>query len=126
MGSIGFGGDAESFMDAPVMENKALTDSLGGGSIIAQLLDLVGIHRQVAKAPKQDDDNAAKTPTAVPESAAVVPAVLTDVASALASTPSPMTPIDQNSPMTTWGQKWLDSMRPIQTIDPGASSAFTM
>lgn len=118
MGSISFGGDAESFMDAPTMENKGIAETLaaGSGSPIAVLLDLVGIHRQAAKGPKKAE---APPAPAVAKEVARVPQVLTDVASVLTPQESPIVPLEQNSPVTTWGQRWLDSMKPLQTFDPG-------
>lgn len=118
MGSISFGGDAESFMDAPTMENKGIAETLaaGSGSPIAVLLDLVGIHRQAAKGPKKPE---AAPPPAVSQPVARVPQVLTDVESVLTPQETPIAPISQNAPITTWGQRWLDSMKPLQTFDPG-------
>ena len=49
------GGDPENYMDPPVL-NIGGGDSRGGaGSFIAGVLDLLGIHRQVAKGPKPKD-----------------------------------------------------------------------
>lgn len=118
MGSISFGGDPESFMEAPRMENKALTDVIGGGigNPIAVLMDLVGIHRQVAKEPKADSSAEKDIKPAAPQ--ATVPQVVTDMESVFTPRETPITPALQSAPMSSWGQRWLDSMKPLQTIDP--------
>jgi hypothetical protein len=119
---IMFGGDPESFMEAPRMENKSLSESLGI-SPIAAFLDMIGVHRQVAKGPKTPKDSKAKEEkTFQPEiSPTTIPAVLTDLESMLspatASAPV-MAPITRDSPMTEWGRKWLDANRAITKIDP--------
>jgi hypothetical protein len=115
MASIGFGGDPESFMEAPRMENKGLAETFGGGSFIASLLDLVGIHRQVAKGPKpskaeQTSQDAIPTPS--------VPQVLTDIESILTPQETPIVPMTENAPLTTWGRNWIQSLQPLTKIDP--------
>lgn len=111
---VTFGGDPESYMDPPTMQTKSLGDSLGF-SPIAAFLDLIGVHRQVAKGPKE-----AKTPetTTVEKPAAVAPQVLTDVEKILAPADQTLTPVIENVPLTTWGQRWLDSNKPLTKIDP--------
>jgi hypothetical protein len=115
-GSIRFGGDAESFMEAPEQSHASLSDIMGGGSIIASLLDLVGIHRQVAKGPK--DPAGPEAASATPPAPAQVPQVLTDVASVFTPQEVPVVPTTQNAPMTGWGQRWLDSLKPLTAVDP--------
>lgn len=51
--AIRIGGDPESYMDAPQLTVGG--GGGGGGSFIAGILDALGIHRQVAKGPKQKD-----------------------------------------------------------------------
>lgn len=112
------GGDPERYMDPPTQQLGSLSDVMGGASPIAMLLDLVGLHRQVAKGPKNPaSDGASPTPTPP----ASVPQVLTDVSSML-DTPqaTPVFPTTQNAPLTTWGQRWIDSMKPIASIDPNS------
>lgn len=111
------GGDAEGYMDPPTQQLATLTEVMGlggggGGNVIASLLDLVGLHRQVAKGPKTPD---------VPQPQAVVPQVLTDVESALGPTETPVLPPVSNSPMTTWGARWIESLKPITSIDPNSA-----
>lgn len=124
MSTISFGGDAENFMDAPRMENKGIAETFtGGGNIISTLLDLVGIHRQVAKGPKDDSKMGPTDAAADPvRQAAVVPKVLTDVSSALSPTESPIFATTENAPMTSWGERWIQSLKPVTTFDPGASN----
>ena len=115
--SIMFGGDAESFMEAPRMENKSLTETMGLNPIAA-VLDLVGIHRQVAKEPKPaEGDKSAKDTVFQP--AITTPSVLNDVATALsAPVEVPVLPVEQDSAMTPWGKKWLESNKPLMSVDP--------
>lgn len=116
--SIMFGGDAESFMEAPRMENKSASESLGF-SPIAALLDLVGINRQVAKEPKKKEgESEVATPPAQPPTSS--PAVLTDLETMLKpqTQMAPLAPLDQNQPLTPWGQRWLESNKPLMTVDP--------
>lgn len=53
MSDLTIGGDPERYMDPPILSGGG-GDS-GAPSFIASLLDLLGIHRQVAKPPKQKD-----------------------------------------------------------------------
>ena len=118
MGSVSFGGDPESYMDPPRMTQ---TDKPGGASIIATVLDALGVGKQVAKdpgpgagAPKAEDAAPAATP-ATTQSVELAPAqlpVLNDAASAF----QPMTPMP-----TDWGQRYLDSLKPLKTIDPNTA-----
>lgn len=114
--SIMFGGDPESFMDPPRMENKSLSETLGF-SPIAAFLDLIGVHRQVAKEPKDkkkpEDSQKEQTPPA-----AVAPSVLTEVENALAPKESAITPTDSDAPITPWGIRWLESNKPLLRVDP--------
>ncbi len=50
MGSVRFGGDPENYMDPPSMTQ---TDSPGGISPIAAIFEFLGIHRNVARSPKE-------------------------------------------------------------------------
>ena len=114
---IMFGGDPESFMEAPRMENKSLTGSLGMNPIAA-FLDLIGVHKQVAKEPKAPSGEKAPDPSVPP--VATTPAILNDVQNALAPQPGQgeITPIVKDQPLTPWGKRWLESNRPLQSIDP--------
>lgn len=67
MASVRIGGDPEQYMDPPSM---VVSDGPGGGgSFIANLLDLLGLQRNVARGPKQvkDSSNSKKlAPVTVP------------------------------------------------------------
>lgn len=52
--AIRIGGDPESYMEAPTL--SAGGGGGGGPSFIASILDLLGVHRQVAKGPKEPKD----------------------------------------------------------------------
>lgn len=112
MARIQIGGDPESYMEAPQMSVGG--DGAGGPSFIASLLDLIGIHRQVAKGPKPTREQ--EVQATQPQQ--VVPQVLTDVESVLSPQETPILPVTDNAPMTTWGQAWIQSLRPLTTIDP--------
>lgn len=123
MATISFGGDAESFMDAPQMQNKGLAETMasGNGSFFAQLLDLIGVHRQVAKGPKESKEpvpGATPTPVATPS----VPVVLDDIVSLTAPSDSGNAVYPTDAPMSEFGRKWLQSMSPITKIDLPASN----
>lgn len=110
--------EIDGFMDAPALpKGKDGKNHAGGPSPIAVLLDLVGIHREVAKGPKAPAGNAAASPA--PVANASVPAVLNDVSSALGTAPAatPLVPAN-TTPGGTWGQRWIASMHPILAIDP--------
>lgn len=117
MVKIRAGGDPESYMDAP--EISVGSDGPGGPSIIASLLDLVGLHRQVAKGPKVSE--VAQETNPLPRPQASVPQVVADVESALIPQETPLLPEVQNAPMSTWGQRWIDSIRPLTSIDPDST-----
>lgn len=51
--AISFGGDPENYMDPPQMSHSQIGDS-AGGSFVAGLFELLGIHRNVARGPKPD------------------------------------------------------------------------
>lgn len=111
---IMFGGDPESFMVAPRMETGALTSKLGV-SPIAAILDLLGVHRQVAKGPKPAESGSKDS---VPMPAATSPSVLTEVQNALTTPPAPITPVNSDAPLTPWGKRWLESNQPLMSVDP--------
>lgn len=111
---IMFGGDAENFMEAPRMENKSLSESLGVNPVAA-FLDLIGVHRQVARGPKPTEE-AKGEKVFTPQITS--PSVLTEVQSALATPPAPITPVTTDSAITPWGQRWLDSNKPLLSVDP--------
>lgn len=63
MSRISIGGDPESYMDAPQISVGGGEGGGGGGGFIASLLDLLGIHREVAKGPKKSKKNEETTAT---------------------------------------------------------------
>jgi len=112
MASIRIGGDPENYMEAPQM---TVTDKGGGVSIIASVLDLLGVGRQVAKEPKQEP--AAESPTGTTQS--IPPATKEPVnLPALEGAANVFQPVMNDD----WGKRYLDSIKPIKTIDP--NSAF--
>jgi hypothetical protein len=101
-------------MEAPQI---TVSDKKGGGGIIASVLDALGIHKQVAKEPKSEAPAAPAAPTGTTQS--VLPAAPANLP-ALDSAESAFQPIQ---PMPSdWGQRYLDSLKPLKTIDP--NSAF--
>lgn len=50
MGSVRIGGDPEQYMEAPSI---TVSDSPGGISPIAAIFEFLGIHRNVARSPKE-------------------------------------------------------------------------
>lgn len=120
MASIRIGGDPESYMEAPQM---TVTDKPGGASLIASILDAIGVHKQVAKGPDNPGTDSDKSATPAAPAAptgttqSVQPAesqlpVLNEAESAF----KPMTPMP-----TDWGQRYLDSLKPLKTIDPNTA-----
>lgn len=125
MTQISFGGDPTGYMDPPRM--SAGGGDSGGPSFIASLLDLIGLNHQVAKAPKDAGGTAPDSSTgdAKPDSSnlksnqsQISLPILDQMGSALGTAPAITTTADATTP---WGAKWLDSIKPITTIDPGAS-----
>lgn len=104
MGSVRFGGDPESYMDPPQMTQ---TDKPGGVSPIAAFLDLIGIGKRVEKAPAETPDAPATTQE-VPTPPSQMP-ILNEAESAF----KPIQPMPSD-----WGKRYLDSLKPIKTIDP--------
>lgn len=120
MASIRIGGDPESYMEAPQI---TVGGGKKGGGLIASVLDALGIHKQVAKGPDNpgtDSDKAATpaapaAPTGTTQSVPPAPAnlpVLNDAESAF----KPIEPLPSD-----WGQRYLDSLKPLKTIDPNAA-----
>ena len=105
MAQVRVGGDPESYMEAPVLTSGG--GGKGGGGIFAQILDALGIHKQVAKGPK-DDPAAPATTQEVPPPPAVMP-VINEVESAF----KPMTPMASD-----WGQQYLEASKPLKKVDP--------
>lgn len=136
--NIDFGGDNEYISAAEKARRDA--ESKGGPSIIASVLDALGIHRQVAKEPKassaangtpdlgveQGKANAAPKPQPVTnESGDVVgtvtpkPSVLDQAAAASGIQPLPMT--TSAAPMGNLSSQGVP--RPLQAIDPDLGMA---
>jgi hypothetical protein len=114
MASVSFGGDPEGYMDPPRMTQ---TDKAGPLSFIASLLDLLGIGDPVARAPADEEvfepeiTPQAPVTTATPGTPAAPSnlSVLQDAESAF--------PTTQPIP-TDWGRRYLNSIKPIQVLDP--------
>jgi hypothetical protein len=117
------GGDPENYMDPPVLNVGG--DGGGAGSFIASVLDLLGIHRQVAKGPKTKDLATETGPDfkkKEPESNGKkkknsAPAPKLDVLSSVDSavTRIPMAPSNNFAP---FGMRSADMNRPMTMIDP--------
>src|SRR3546814_18081587 len=60
--AISFGGDPENYMDPPQMTHSQVGD--GGPSFVASLFALLGIHRNVARGPKEQKESKVKTAAA--------------------------------------------------------------
>ncbi len=121
MVSFKTGGDPEdymgdSFMQAPTLPGSKDGDK-GGMSPIAAFLNLIGIGKPVANAPKKSkpaegsskDQGAESKPDDLIAPAAPKLSVLDEAESAF----QPMTPLGSD-----WGRRYLDSVRPLKTIDP--------
>lgn len=121
------GGDPENYMDPPVLNIGGGGGGGGAGSFIASVLDLLGIHRQVAKGPKNKDLATETGPDFVkkePESNGKkkkknsAPAAKRDVLSSVDSavTRIPMAPA--SNPFAPFGMRSADMNRPMTMIDP--------
>lgn len=62
MARVKTGGDPEEYMQAPSLGGAGGTDTGEGPSFIASILDLLGIHRQVAKGEKAVKEDKAVAP----------------------------------------------------------------
>lgn len=58
MAKVNFGGDPENYMDPPQM---SVSDSSGGISPIAAIFEFLGIHRNVARSPKDKKSKGVET-----------------------------------------------------------------
>ena len=100
-------GNAESYMDAPPLAGLGGKNGEGGPSIIASILDLLGIHRQVSREPKAEktQGGGGKNGDAKPATPATpdkTPPVVADVSNALGIPP----------------RRSADSTIPMLSIDP--------
>jgi hypothetical protein len=132
MANIRIGGDPSSYMQAPTLSVGG-DDSGGTGGFIANLLDLLGVHRQVAKEPKAEEAPAEGEVPAAESTPAKPARPPIDVGStparpnldglpALAAATQAFTPIE---PLPqTFGQRWMDSLQPLQSIDPNTGQPF--
>lgn len=100
--NLNFGGENEYVQAA----NQAARQrgSGGGASFIGSVLDLLGIHRQVAKPPKEESPEAL--------AAQSEPATVT---TPLADAPPVIPPI---APTTSWGRDYIKSLEPLVQVDP--------
>lgn len=112
MARVSVGGDPEEYMQAPRLSAE---DKEGGGSFIAGLLDMLGIHRQVAKPPKGQaakNGETASTTQSVPQTANV-PSL--DIAESVFQRPA------EAGQAEDWGAEYLRKLNPIKTIDPNVA-----
>lgn len=110
MASIRVGGDPESYMDPPVLTADG---KKGGAGLIASVLDLLGIHKQVAKEPKPAEGaSPGPTQTQPTQTTPAAPAQLPILGAAETAFP-PSQGLDGN-----WGKRYLESLRPLEKIDP--------
>lgn len=68
MAQISFGGDPEEYMDPPRMSTGS-GGSGNGVNFVNGLLDLLGIHRNVARGPKIDKMTSKTVKTSIPKTA---------------------------------------------------------
>lgn len=114
MASIRIGGDPEQYMDAPTLSVGG--EGKGGFSFIAGLLDVLGIHKQVAKGAKESaggtaEESAPAQQPKSPHSSSVSLSVLDDANKAF----QPMMPLPSD-----FGSRWLESINPLGKIDPNS------
>ena len=118
MANITIGGDPSNYMDPPRL-NVGGGGGGGAGGFIASLLDLIGVHQQVAKGPKEAPAPAQpESPTNTPPPVPAAGGNLSLSALNAAETAFPAPPA---TPMN-WGEAFLRSARPLERIDP--NSAF--
>jgi hypothetical protein len=122
--NLNFGGDNEY-----VSQAESARKSASGPSIIASILDAIGIGTQVAKQPDLSDsqtpeaksakqDKALAKANSESEESVSIPAI-SQAETALGVQPIPMAPMAvSTSPITPWGQQYLDSLKPLTQIDP--------
>lgn len=116
MASVTIGGDPENYMDPPRMS----VGGEGGGNFIASLLGLItgtpvgALKSNDSKPAAEQVDPATKMPAAAPtpEPGSSLP-ILNQMSSAFAPPPAPNAPLN-------WGQSFLSTTRPIQSIDPNS------
>lgn len=127
MGTVRIGGDPEQYMDPPSI-TKSDSPGEGAGSFIASILDAIGVHRQVAKGPKESEGGKGKKKAGQPQDQLVGLASDGPVQTALPvlDSATSLFAAPNQQPLTAFGQKWMDSVAPIMTIDPGASTAKRM
>jgi len=124
MANISVGGDASRYMEAPTLNVGGGGGSGGGGSFIASVLDLLGVHRQVAKGDKPAKGaSASPAPTSNSANAANSDSWAGVPLPAVAAASQAFTPI-QPIP-STFGQSWLDSITPLHAIDPDDPTGAT-
>lgn len=120
------GGDAENYMDAPVLDVGG--GKKGGGGFLASLLNLLGVGHTVVQEPESAGASP-KTDSPSRQSGQSGQLsnsdILGDVQAAV--TPNvqmPIAPLDLGPVgMTPFGKKWLESTKPIRSFDPGPSGA---
>lgn len=104
MASIRIGGDPESYMEAPTLAVGGGKDSKskGNGGFIANLLDILGVNRQVAKGPKPKKG----------ESTPAVPASLANGAGTQPVQPAPLSLSTPTIPALDLAAKAFDFATP--------------
>jgi len=114
MASIGIGGDPENYMQAPRIQ---AADGGLAGKFIASLLDKIGVNKQVGTGEPASGGGK--------ESEMVEPEILTGGPAAASPSPGGFPALDAASQVfpaqdteSEWGKRWLNSLRPIGSIDP--------
>lgn len=113
--NVRFGGDPESYMDPPGGSLEGASGLFApGAGLIATVLDAIGVHRQVAKPPKDGnkkgeskkggEENSGGASNAAPMTIPVVEEV--------------QSMLEPSMPMNDWGKRFVDSLGPLTTIDP--------
>lgn len=127
--NLNMGGGDNEYVDAA---SRAAGKGGGIGKLFSGILDALGVHTQVAKAPKEQDLAEGLTPqgkekkqqakladaNSKSEDPVTIPAIA-EAETALGVQPLQMAPIQvTDQPITPWGQRYLEGLKPLTQIDP--------